>query len=107
MRLLLTWPAMVGDVLNPDNLLELKKINDYKAPRDKMICILNCCKVIYNLLNKANTQNPGADDFLPILIYVLLQANPKCLHTNLQYPDSIQCSLTNKYTSLIFAIQPK
>lgn len=28
-------------------LSELLKINHYKAPRDKMICILNCCKVIF------------------------------------------------------------
>lgn len=26
---------------------ELLKINNYKAPRDKLICILNCCKVIF------------------------------------------------------------
>lgn len=26
---------------------ELLKINHYKAPRDKIICILNCCKVIF------------------------------------------------------------
>jgi Rab5 GDP/GTP exchange factor len=26
---------------------ELLKINHYKAPRDKLICILNCCKVIF------------------------------------------------------------
>lgn len=29
---------------------ELVKINHYKAPRDKLICILNCCKVIFGLL---------------------------------------------------------
>lgn len=29
---------------------ELLKINSYKAPRDKMICILNCCKVIFGML---------------------------------------------------------
>ena len=27
--------------------LELLKINHYKAPRDKLICVLNCCKVIF------------------------------------------------------------
>ena len=26
---------------------ELLKVNHYKAPRDKLICILNCCKVIF------------------------------------------------------------
>lgn len=29
---------------------ELLKINHYKAPRDKLICILNCCKVIFGQL---------------------------------------------------------
>lgn len=31
---------------------ELLKINHYKAPRDKMICILNCCKVIFGELER-------------------------------------------------------
>lgn len=26
---------------------ELCKMNQYKAPRDKLICVLNCCKVIF------------------------------------------------------------
>ena len=29
---------------------ELRKMDTYKAPRDKMICVLNCCKIINNLL---------------------------------------------------------
>ncbi len=33
---------------------ELLKINHYKAPRDKMICILNCCKVIFGKLGAAS-----------------------------------------------------
>lgn len=28
-------------------IVELLKMNNYKAPRDKLICILNCCKVIF------------------------------------------------------------
>lgn len=36
---------------------ELLKINQYKAPRDKMICILNCCKVIFGAsLSRSLTQ---------------------------------------------------
>ncbi|KAJ4732436.1 Vacuolar protein sorting-associated protein 9A [Rhynchospora pubera] len=68
---------------------ELQKINLYKAPRDKLVCILNCCKVINNLLvnaSLASDQNaPGADEFLPVLIYVTIKANPPQLHSNLQY----------------------
>uniref|UniRef100_A0A1J3CGT1 Vacuolar protein sorting-associated protein 9A n=1 Tax=Noccaea caerulescens TaxID=107243 RepID=A0A1J3CGT1_NOCCA len=68
---------------------ELQKINMYKAPRDKLVCILNCCKVINNLLLNAsiasNENTPGADEFLPVLIYVTIKANPPQLHSNLLY----------------------
>ncbi|CAH8261092.1 unnamed protein product [Arabidopsis lyrata] len=68
---------------------ELQKINMYKAPRDKLVCILNCCKVINNLLLNAsiasNENAPGADEFLPVLIYVTIKANPPQLHSNLLY----------------------
>ncbi|CAI9114670.1 OLC1v1015443C1 [Oldenlandia corymbosa var. corymbosa] len=68
---------------------ELQKINMYKAPRDKLVCILNCCRVINNLLLNAsiaaNESPPGADEFLPVLIYVTIKANPPQLHSNLLY----------------------
>ncbi|ESQ47916.1 hypothetical protein EUTSA_v10020497mg [Eutrema salsugineum] len=68
---------------------ELQKINMYKTPRDKLVCILNCCKVINNLLLNAsiasNENAPGADEFLPVLIYVTIKANPPQLHSNLLY----------------------
>ncbi|XP_062216134.1 vacuolar protein sorting-associated protein 9A-like [Phragmites australis] len=68
---------------------ELQKMNMYKAPRDKLACILNCCKVINNLLLNAsivsNENPPGADEFLPVLIYVTIKANPPQLHSNLLY----------------------
>ncbi|KAL5992906.1 Vacuolar protein sorting-associated protein 9A [Asimina triloba] len=58
---------------------ELQKINMYKAPRDKLVCILNCCKVINNLLLNASIASkdhpPGADEFLPVLIYVTIKAS--------------------------------
>ncbi|KAI9106451.1 hypothetical protein K1719_021979 [Acacia pycnantha] len=68
---------------------ELQKINMYKAPRDKLVCILNCCKVINNILINAsvasNANPPGADEFLPVLIYVTIKANPPQLYSNLLY----------------------
>lgn len=68
---------------------ELLKINTYKAPRDKLVCILNCCRVINNLLLNVSIGSkdnpPGADDFLPVLIYVVIKANPPQLNSNLLY----------------------
>lgn len=97
--------ALVQQFIRPENLdikptfqnesswllaqKELQKMNMYKAPREKLACILNCCKVITNLLHNAavaaNENPPGADEFLPVLIYVTIKANPPQLHSNLLY----------------------
>ncbi|KAJ4415903.1 hypothetical protein N0V85_002504 [Neurospora sp. IMI 360204] len=63
---------------------ELLKIKSYRAPRDKIICVLNCCKVIFGLL-KHSKSDGSADSFMPMLIYVVLQANAEHLVSNVQY----------------------
>lgn len=63
---------------------ELLKINHYKAPRDKLICILNCCKVIFGLIRHLSSEE-NADTFIPILIFVVLKANPEHLISNVEY----------------------
>jgi len=95
---------------------ELLKINHYKAPRDKLICILNCCKVIFGTdarssplhsplywqrsgLIRHSHADEGADSFIPILIFVVLKANPEHLISNVEYgflfPDGCVPSLTS------------
>ncbi|KAJ5564859.1 hypothetical protein N7513_001101 [Penicillium frequentans] len=64
---------------------ELLKLNGYRAPRDKVICILNCCKVIFGLLRNSKKADTSADSFVPLLIYVVLHANPDHLVSNIQY----------------------
>lgn len=63
---------------------ELRKINHYRAPRDKVVCILNCCKVIFGLLRQSSSEE-NADGFLPILIYVVIKAHPKNMISNMNY----------------------
>ncbi|MCJ1268138.1 hypothetical protein MMC22_008024 [Lobaria immixta] len=64
---------------------ELLKIKTYRAPRDKVICVLNCCKVIFGLLRNSKAADTSADSFVPLLIYVVLHANPEHLVSNVQY----------------------
>ncbi|KAL9123108.1 MAG: hypothetical protein Q9187_000337 [Circinaria calcarea] len=64
---------------------ELLKIKTYRAPRDKVICVLNCCKVIFGFLRTAKSADTSADSFVPLLIYIVLQANPDHLVSNVQY----------------------
>eukprot|EP00051_Salpingoeca_urceolata_P034284 m.24401 g.24401 ORF g.24401 m.24401 type:complete len:519 (+) comp7480_c0_seq1:210-1766(+) len=57
-----------------------------KTPSDKLECIVACSKAVFRVLKGANAdKHSSADDFLPVLIYVVLQANPPLLHSNLQF----------------------
>ncbi len=65
---------------------ELSRMDDYKAPADKLVCIINCCRVVNGLLAaRAGNNNVGADEFLPALIQVVLSTNPVRLHSNLAF----------------------
>jgi hypothetical protein len=64
---------------------QLSKIDDYKSPRDKIVCILNSSKVIFGLIRQQEQQEENADSFVPLLIYVLLYSKVKHLYSNLQY----------------------
>lgn len=64
---------------------QLLKIRMYRAPRDKVVCVLNCCKVIFGFLSTSKSSDTSADSFVPLLIYVVLRANPEHLVSNVQY----------------------
>ncbi|KAI0629326.1 hypothetical protein C8Q77DRAFT_1066374 [Trametes polyzona] len=88
---------------------ELLKINHYKAPRDKLICILNCCKVIFGLIRHLH-KDESADTFVPILIYVVLKANPPHLLSNVEFinrfrnPAKLQSEAGYYLSSLMGAV---
>ncbi|KAF8874457.1 hypothetical protein CPB84DRAFT_1817900 [Gymnopilus junonius] len=88
---------------------ELLKINHYKAPRDKLICILNCCKVIFGLIRHLH-KDEGADSFVPILIFVVLKANPEHLLSNVEFinrfrnPAKLQSEAGYYLSSLMGAV---
>lgn len=63
---------------------EISKMHQFKSPRDKMICVLNCSKVIFALIRQAQLEQ-NADSFLPLLIYVVLKAHPTHLVSSLNY----------------------
>lgn len=76
----------------------MNKIDHYKAPRDKLICVLNSCKVIFGGcfvvycagvdvwvgLIRHLRGDEGADTFIPLLIFVLIRANPEHLLSNIE-----------------------
>ncbi|XP_064163125.1 GTPase-activating protein and VPS9 domain-containing protein 1-like isoform X1 [Anguilla rostrata] len=77
----------------PSAQAEIRSVNAYKTPRDKVQCILRMCSTIMNLLSLANEDSvPGADDFVPALVFVLIKANPPCLLSTVQYINNFYAS---------------
>jgi hypothetical protein len=60
---------------------------DYRlTPLEKLDCIVECFKTITQVLELASSKegSGGADETLPIMIYVLIRACPKRIHSNLK-----------------------
>ncbi|XP_047101988.1 GTPase-activating protein and VPS9 domain-containing protein 1 isoform X3 [Schistocerca piceifrons] len=73
----------------PSAQAEIAGISAYKTPRDKLLCVFRCATTIMNLLALASDNGvPSADDFIPVLVYVLIKANPPSLLSTIQYVDS-------------------
>ena len=69
---------------------ELKKINAYRTPGDKIGCVIACASLITRTLGAAKLKagesaDTGADDFLPIFIWVVLRAKCPFLYRNTEY----------------------
>uniref|UniRef100_A0A1B6E0D7 Receptor-mediated endocytosis protein 6 homolog n=1 Tax=Clastoptera arizonana TaxID=38151 RepID=A0A1B6E0D7_9HEMI len=73
----------------PSAQAEIVAISAYKTPRDKLQCVFRCCTTIMNLLSLAfDSGVPAADDLVPVLVYVILKANPPSLLSTVQYVSS-------------------
>lgn len=67
-------------------ITELIEMNSKRVPSDKLKCLVSSSHHVLNLLKQSRGGAPAsADDFLPALIYCVLQANPPLLHSNIAY----------------------
>ena len=69
---------------------ELRKINVFKTPGEKINCIIACAALITRTLGVVKLragQSPdaGADEFLPLFIWVVLKAKVPHLYRNAEY----------------------
>lgn len=82
-------PVMRNEVLWSIAEDELRKMNLYRSPGDKIECIVQCCSVLFSALNlcrsNSSLSRPGADDFLPVFIYVVLHSKISFLYSCCEY----------------------
>ncbi|EFJ42545.1 hypothetical protein VOLCADRAFT_119357, partial [Volvox carteri f. nagariensis] len=83
---------------------ELKKMSLYKSPRDKLVQILNCCKIISDFITSRRA-GAGADDFTPTLIYVTIKAQPEALASNLSFIERYRHSTRLNGEASYFFVQ--
>lgn len=76
-----------GEAPWPSAQAELGALGAYKSPADKVACVASCCAAIMHLLSLAGGV-PAADDLVPVLVYVLVQANPPHLLSTVQFVNT-------------------
>ena len=69
---------------------ELHKVNEMKTPADKVACIVKCASIIFKILSHANNGDGsecGADEFIPLFIFVVLRAQVPKMLANCEFID--------------------
>ncbi|CRK97182.1 CLUMA_CG010579, isoform A [Clunio marinus] len=72
---------------------QISYISAYKTPQEKVQCVIRCIQSIMYLLKMASNQQPAADDLVPVLIYVIIKANPPYLQSTINY---VECFIGGK-----------
>lgn len=88
-------PELRNEIIWALAIDELRKMTHFRNPSEKIKCIENCVSVIFRSLNVAQlkaangnggSDSPsGADDFLPIFIWIVLRSHIPKLYSNCEY----------------------
>jgi hypothetical protein len=71
---------------------QLAVIDDFFSTAEKLSCLVDFVTSVVNVLSLcASSESAGADDCLPIVIYLVIKARPKRMHSNLNYLTLFRC----------------
>ncbi|XP_021947874.2 receptor-mediated endocytosis protein 6 homolog [Folsomia candida] len=77
--------SRLGECPWPPAQRELQMLPAYKTPSDKLRCVVRTCALIMNL---STERVVAADDFIPVLVFVVIKCNPPALLSTIQYVNS-------------------
>uniref|UniRef100_A0A183GK28 VPS9 domain-containing protein n=1 Tax=Heligmosomoides polygyrus TaxID=6339 RepID=A0A183GK28_HELPZ len=67
-----------------DAISEMIDINSHRRSDEKLACLVRCSHKIFEALKESGAPT-SADEFLPVLIYVLLKGNPPLIQSNVKF----------------------
>ncbi|VDL74594.1 unnamed protein product [Nippostrongylus brasiliensis] len=67
-----------------DAISEMIDINSHRRADEKLECLVRCSHKIFEALKESGAPT-SADEFLPVLIYVLLKGNPPLIQSNVKF----------------------
>ncbi|KAL6728649.1 hypothetical protein Aduo_010401 [Ancylostoma duodenale] len=67
-----------------DAIAEMIDINSHRRSDEKLECLVRCSHRIFEALKESGAPT-SADEFLPVLIYVLLKGNPPLIQSNVKF----------------------
>lgn len=73
------------NILLDKAICQMIEINSRQSSIEKLESIVQCSKTIAEILSVARTGPVSADQFLPLLVFVVIQANPPMLPTDIKY----------------------
>ncbi|KAL3085287.1 hypothetical protein niasHS_010356 [Heterodera schachtii] len=77
--------AQVQEYLN-EAITEIVDLNSHRPVTKKLDCLVRCSKDIFDALRESRSGAPAsADEFLPVLILIILRANPPLIQSNLKF----------------------
>ncbi|CAI5454658.1 unnamed protein product [Caenorhabditis angaria] len=78
-----------GEAPWPSAQAELSMLDVYVTAQDKLKCVVRCCDVINNLIALSSKGAvASADDLTPVLVFVIIKANPRSLLSNVQFVET-------------------
>lgn len=84
-------PELTDETVLELAVQEFQRIDAYRAPRDKLQCILNGFRVIRHALDSVIGPSAwGADQLLPVCIYTIIRSNPGSLNSNVNFIASFR-----------------
>ena len=66
-------------VINFNYMVEINLMDEYKSATEKLKCLLDCSKIMNDVLQFTQDEPASADTTVPIMIRILLLARPRRL----------------------------